>query len=66
VVNVMSRMWRSLPELVACACAAIALVAGVLVSLRDRGHVIFFVGDPFEEKGCKDRYPNSDAPGRSR
>src|SRR5258705_5459951 len=29
VVNVMSRMWRALPELIACACAASALVAGV-------------------------------------
>jgi len=29
VVNVMSRMWRSLPELIACACAAIAFVAVV-------------------------------------
>jgi len=36
----------------------------VLVSLRDRGHVIFFVGDPFEEEGFKNRYPNSDAVGQ--
>jgi hypothetical protein len=33
----------------------------VLVALRDRGHAIFFVGDPFEEEGFRNRYPNPDA-----